>query len=291
VSAPSVSPALPTTDELVRENLPLVGHIVRSVLSRVPSHVSRDELISAGMYALAVSASSFDASRGVPFARFAAIRIRGAITDELRNMDWASRAVRSKAREVETVRGELQRQFGRTPTNDEVATTMGVSVTDLNSVDADVQRASVLSLQAITAEGESEPLPTRDEGPDALLVRREQIGYLHDAIEELPERLRTVVKEYFFEQRKMSEIAADLGVTESRVSQMRSEALGMIRAGLKGTDEPQPAAPRSNERGRAAAMSAYVQAVSARSTVAGRLEATNLLGETRATAPALKIAN
>jgi RNA polymerase sigma factor FliA len=294
VSAPSVSPTLtPTTEELVRGNLPLVGHIVRGVLSRVPSHVSRDELISAGMYALAVSAASFDASRGVPFARFAAIRIRGAITDELRTMDWASRAVRSKAREVETVRGELQRQFGRTASNDEVAHTMGVSVAELNSVDADVQRASVLSLQAITADGgDSEPLPTRDEGPDGLLVRREQIGYLHDAIEELPERLRVVIKEYFFEQRKMSEIAADLGVTESRVSQMRSEALGMIRAGMKGADEPRPAAP-ANERGRAAALSAYVQAVSTRSTLSARLDMTNVLGETRTdpSAPALKIAN
>ena len=82
-------------DELVRENLPLVGHLVREVLGRVPSHVSRDDLISAGMYALAVSASSYDPERGVPFPRFAAIRIRGAITDELRSMDWASRSARA----------------------------------------------------------------------------------------------------------------------------------------------------------------------------------------------------
>lgn len=281
---PSANTA-PTTEELVRANLPLVGHIVRGVLSRVPSHVSRDELVSAGMYALAVSAASFDASRGVPFARFAAIRIRGAITDELRTMDWASRAVRSKAREIDSVRTELVRGLGHTPTNDELAQAMGVPVAEVTAVEADVQRASVLSLQALTAEGDSETLPSANEGPEGLLLRREQVGYLHDAVEELPDRLRTVVQQYFFEQRKMSDIAADLGVTESRVSQMRSEALAMLRSGFRAADAtdtvPAAAAAPAKERGRAAVLSAYVQAVAARSTLSERLATTTLLGETR----------
>ena len=269
-------------ESLVRANLPLVGHIVRGVLTRVPSHVSRDELISAGMYALSVSAASFDPSRGVPFANFAAIRIRGAITDELRTMDWASRAVRSKAREIDTVRSELLRRLGRTPSSDEVAQTLGIAVADLSAVEADVQRASVLSLQALTAEGDTDVLPSAGESPENLLVRREQIGYLRDAIEELPERLRTVIREYFFEQRKMSDIATELGVTESRVSQMRSEALAMLRVGFQATDTPAAPPPHAgSERGRAAARNAYVKAVATRSTLAGRLGATTLLGESR----------
>ena len=192
------------TEDLVRAHLPLVGHIVREVLGRVPSYVRRDELVSAGMYALTLSAASFDDSRGVPFARFAALRIRGAITDELRSMDWASRGVRSKAREIETARNDLTRTFGRTPTNGEIAQAVGFEAAEVDAVDADVQRASVLSLQALTVDGEHGSLPQSSDSPESLLLKREQIGYLHDAIAELPERLRAVVTQYFFEQRKMS---------------------------------------------------------------------------------------
>jgi RNA polymerase sigma factor for flagellar operon FliA len=276
------SPQLEDVEGLVRSNLPLVGHLVREVLGRVPSHVSRDDLISAGMYALTVSASSFDASRGVPFARFAALRIRGAITDELRAMDWASRSVRRKSREVETARASLARTLGRTPTTAEIAQAVGFAPAEVEAVDADVQRASVLSLQAITADGDCDALPHASDSPEGLLLRREQIGYLHDAIAELPERLRTVVTEYFFEQRKLNEVATDLGVTESRVSQLRSEALALLYVGFQAGYERTGPSPEQPVRGRvAAARSAYVASVAARSSLAGRLGATTVLGEPR----------
>jgi RNA polymerase sigma factor for flagellar operon FliA len=267
-------------DDLTRANLPLVGHIVREVMSRIPAHVCRDDLVSAGMYALAVSATSFDESRGVPFARFAAIRIRGAITDELRSMDWASRGVRTKSREVEATRAGLLARLGRTPDTQEIAQSLGTSAADVRSVEADVQRASVLSLQAMAGTSASEVLPTLTETPEAVLVRREQIGYLRDAIEELPERLRTVIKDYFFEQRRMTDIALDLGVTESRVSQMRAEALKLLQASFVATGSSAPCSPTVRPRV-TAARAAYAAAVSARSTLAGRLTATNLLGESR----------
>jgi len=270
-----------SVDELVRSHMPLVGHLVRDVLNRVPSHISRDELVSAGMLALVMSAKSFDASRGVPFGRFAAIRVRGALTDELRTMDWASRAVRGKAREVEAVRNDLASTLGRTPNRDEVAAALGVGVNELDAVDADVQRASVLSLQALTPDDGAELVPSIGDGPEGLLIKREQIGYLRDAIEELPERLRLVVTQYFFEQRKMVDIAADLGVTESRVSQLRSEALALLRDGLRSTDADTAAVADARPKGRAGAKQAYAAAIATRSTLAGRLEATTLLGETR----------
>jgi RNA polymerase sigma factor FliA len=272
------SPTETSDDALIRAHLPLVGHIVREVLSRVPSHVSRDELMSAGMFAITLSASSFDPARGVPFARFAAIRIRGAITDELRTMDWASRAVRSKAREIDTVRTDLQRRLGHTPSNDEVAQTMGVTSSDVTAADADVQRANVLSLQALTADGSTEVLASVGESPEGLLVRREQLGYLRDGIAMLPDRLRTVITEYFLEQRKMGDIAAELGVTESRISQMRAEALALLHIGFQATDD-QLAPAKKPHRGRAAAHVTYGTAVTTRSTLAGRLSATTLLGE------------
>jgi RNA polymerase sigma factor for flagellar operon FliA len=283
----TVEPAVDTSiDGLVRAHLPLVGHLVRELLGRVPSHVNRDDLTSAGMLALAMAAKSFDVTRGVPFGRFAAIRIRGALTDELRTMDWASRAVRGKAREVEATRTQLTAMLGRAPRREEVAQAMGVTVREVDGVDADVQRASVLSLQGLTPDEGAELLPTANDGPEALLIKREQLGYLRDAVAELPDRLRTVVAQYFFEQRKMADIAIELGVTESRVSQLRSEALAMLREGMQATEgapaqEP-PAVPALAEsRRRANAREAYRTAVATRSTVAGRLAASTLLAEPR----------
>lgn len=270
-----------STDELVTEHLPLVGHLVRELVHRLPGHVNRDDLVSAGTVALVLSARSFDAGRGVPFARFAAIRIRGALIDELRTMDWASRAVRSRAREVDAVRSLLTAQLGRTPQRHEVADAMGLTVEELDGLDADVHRACVLSLQSLSSDDTDQLLPTAGEGPEGVLVRREQLGLLKDAVAELPERLRTVVEQYFFAERKMADIAAQLGVTESRVSQMRSEALALLRAGLHRADEEAEPLPVGS-RGRTAARAAYCAAVASRSTLAQRLRMTSPLGELRA---------
>ena len=269
------------TDELVTKHLPLVGHIVREIMNRLPSHVTRDDLVSAGTLALVLAARSFDATRGVPFSRFAAIRIRGAITDELRTMDWASRAVRAKAREVESVRSALAARLARVPTRVEVAQVMGVSVAEIDASDGDVQRASVLNLQSLTSDETADLLPTAGETPDATLIRRDQIGMLCDAIAELPERMRIVVEQYFFASRKMAEIADELGVTESRVSQLRTEALALLRAGLSALSGEPVAAPPSRGRDRAALRQSYCAAVTNRSTVVERLRATTVLGELR----------
>lgn len=282
VAAGRPTPTAREVEQLVRTHLPLVGHLVREVLNRVPAHVGRDELISAGMYALTVSAKTFDASLGVPFARFASLRIRGALTDELRTMDWASRGVRSKARELAAVRADLTQSLGRAPSRDELGHAMGMAPHELSAIESDVQRAAVLSLHTLSPEEGAEVLPARIDGPETLLLRREQVGYLRDAIEELPERLRTVVQEYFFAQRKMADIAADLGVTESRISQLRSEALGVLRSAMASMDTPAPAPSATTGRSRAAATQAYCAAVASRSTLAGRLSATTLLGESRA---------
>jgi RNA polymerase sigma factor FliA len=273
---------VPTRDELITEHLPLVGHLVRELMHRLPAHVNRDDLVSAGTVALVMSARGFDPSRGVPFARFAAIRIRGALTDELRTMDWASRAVRSRAREVESVRSMLAARLARSPQRYEVAQAMGVSLEELDALDADVHRASVLSLQSLTPDDTAELLPTSNDGPENLLVRREQLGMLRDAIAELPDRLRTVVEQYFFAQRKMADIAEQLGVTESRVSQLRSEALTMLRAGMRTGADDEAEAPAAGSRGQTAAREAYCAAVAARSTLAERLRATTALGDMRA---------
>jgi RNA polymerase sigma factor for flagellar operon FliA len=265
-------------EALVRDNLALVGHIVRETMTRLPAHIGRDDLTSAGMAALVLSAQSYDEARGVPFARFAAIRIRGALVDELRSMDWASRSVRGRAREVEAVRNQLSVSLGRSPRPQEVAEVLGVSVSELGSIDADVHRASVLSLQGFAPETGAAMVPDAQRGPEQLVIDREQLGYLHDAIAELPERLRYVVQSYFFEQRQMADIAAELGVTESRISQLRAEALKLLRHGMAAA-EPD-AAPAPEPTGRSGAkIASYAAAVAARGNLASRLQISNAFAE------------
>src|SRR5437763_11920918 len=135
------------TEELVRSHLPLVGHLVRELLSRVPAHVSREDLLSAGMAALAMAAQSFDPERGIPFGAFAGTRVRGALLDELRSLDWASRSVRREARRIDEAEQRLTAALGRTPSRQELAAALGVGVDELQAAGEDVQRAMVLSLQ------------------------------------------------------------------------------------------------------------------------------------------------
>lgn len=224
---------------LVEDHLPLVSHTVREIASRLPAHVDRDELLSAGLAALAQAARAFEPERGVSFPRFASARVRGAIVDELRGADWASRSVRRRARQVESAREELTAALGHTPTADEIAGRLSVDPSEVRSVASDVQRAVVLSLQGF-GEGSTldEVVALGTAGPEEVLVHRERVAYLHDAVAVLPERLKRVVCRYFFEERPMAEIALELGVSESRVSQMRSEALAMLKGALQSALDP-----------------------------------------------------
>ncbi|MGN6242591.1 MAG: sigma-70 family RNA polymerase sigma factor [Motilibacteraceae bacterium] len=262
-------------EELVTTNLPLVGYLVSEMIGRVPAHVSRDELMSAGLAALAQAARGFDPERGVPFGRFASTRIRGALIDELRSHDWASRSVRSKARRRDAAIEELAGVLGRTPTAEEVAAHLGVAVGEVESVEEDVQRAVVLSLQGFADPSAlDEVAPVGDDSPDERLLLNEKIGYLHDAIAVLPERLRTVVVRYFFEERPMAEIAVELGVTESRVSQMRAEALSLLRDGMNSALEPELVQPVGRPDGCATRRrEAYFAAVASHSDFRTRLSA------------------
>jgi RNA polymerase sigma factor for flagellar operon FliA len=220
-------------DALVRANMAVVGHIVRETMAKMPTHVSRDDLTSAGLLALVQVARSFDPSRGVPLAKFAAHRIRGAILDELRGMDWASRSVRRRQRSLDEARSRLAVALGRVPSSVELAEALGLSVSELSSHDGDVNRASVMSLQGFGENTLDDVLPARDPGPAQAVEHRERLGYMRDAVELLPERLRVVVEQYFLAERPMAEIAEQLGVTESRISQMRAEALLLMREAMQ----------------------------------------------------------
>jgi RNA polymerase sigma factor for flagellar operon FliA len=273
----------PRADELITSHMPLVGHIVRETMGRVPSHVSRDDLTSAGLTALVQAAQAFDAERGVPFERYAATRIRGAILDELRAVDWASRSVRRRARDLEETRSRLAGVLGRTPSVAEVASALGMSVEEVTANDEDVSRAQVLSLQGSTSASLDELVPTRAPSPEQLVEHQERLTYLLEAIAELPERLRQVVQDYFFSERPMADIAADLGVTDSRISQMRAEALVLLRDALNNALDPQLVSPATKPNGCAARRrEAYFAAVAARHADSSRraaLPAQRVLGQ------------
>jgi RNA polymerase sigma factor for flagellar operon FliA len=266
-------------EELIRAHIPLVGHVVRDMLSRVPNHVHRDDLSSAGLAALVTAARGFDPHRGIPFHRFAATRVRGALLDELRSLDWASRSVRSRARQTDAAREQLAAALGRTPTAAELAASLGTSEAELAGTDNDVQRAVVLSLQGFTA-GTAEDLVTeRTPGPEETLIKREQIGYLHHAIDALPERLRTVVTDYYLNERPMADIAAELGVTESRVSQLRAEALVLLKDGMNQQTDPELVeAPERPDGCVAKRRAAYYASIAERSTLHSRLAHTSPVG-------------
>jgi RNA polymerase sigma factor for flagellar operon FliA len=277
----SQAPALTAREieDLVRSHLPLVGHLVREMLGRVPAHVSRDDLTSAGMAALVTAAQGFNPERGTPFGRFASSRIRGALLDELRGLDWASRSVRSRARRLETARAELTAALGRTPTAVELASTLGVATDEINSVEEDVQRAVVLSLQGFAAGTAEDLVPEQTAGPEDLLIHRERLGYLTDAIEALPERLRTVVTAYFLDERPMAEIATELGVTESRISQLRAEALILLRDGLNSQLNPELVTKTERPEGCVARRrESYYADIATKSTMHTRLSRTNPMG-------------
>jgi RNA polymerase sigma factor FliA len=261
----------PRAEDLITSNMPLVGHIVRETMGRVPSHVNRDDLTSAGLTALVQAAQAYDPERGVPFERYAATRIRGAILDELRSVDWASRSVRRRARDLEETRTRLSSTLGRTPTVAEVASALGMSVEEVAANDDDVNRAQVLSLQGTTTSSLDELLPTRAPSPEQLVEHQEKLTYLVEAIAELPERLRVVVQDYFFAERPMADIAADLGVTDSRISQMRAEALVLLRDALNHALEPSMVQPVGKPGGCASRRrEAYFAAVAARHADAAR---------------------
>lgn len=268
----------------VERYLPLVEQIVTRIAMSLPRHVDRGELVRAGQLGLVEAGRHFDESRGVPFDRFASRRVEGAILDALRSSDWAPRSLRARARAAEATAAALAQELRRSPTSAEVAEALGVPESDMIRLPGEVHRSVVLTLDQRVAgvDGDDATLgdlvPDRTAvEPDEELENREMHSYLHDAVELLPPRHRFVIESYFLRGVSSDEVAASLGVTESRVSQMRTEALAMLREGLEAQYLPTPETPAPAPTGRAARRSAaFASAIAARSTVRSRLEAAEM---------------
>jgi RNA polymerase sigma factor for flagellar operon FliA len=224
----------------IEEHLPLVKHIVFQVAVHFPRHVDREDLARAGALGLVEAARRYEEDRGVPFERFAAQRIRGAILDAVRAADWAPRSVRTLARRLEAAEQRLASQLGRVPNPAEMAEELGITRAELDRLQDRMFRSVVLALEHEVTDDTDEELTLVDvlTDPNSVepleeLETRELLGYLRDAVALLPERQRLVVVGYFLEGKSSQELARFLGVTESRISQLRSEALEMLRDGIE----------------------------------------------------------
>ena len=269
-------PAATTPDALISAHLPLVSYAVTEIASRIPRHVNRDDLVSAGMYGLVQAAQSFDAGRGFEFAGFAMSRIKGAVLDELRSRDWATRSVRGMARRADQATDALTAQLQRTPTSREVAGAMGISESAVAALSADVDRATVLNYESIILSGDAEEvLPAAGADPEAQVLARERCNYLSDAVAQLPERMRQVIQASFFDDRLLADIAGELGLSTARVSQIRSEALALLRSGMHAHLEAPTAALTPPVGQVAKRKAAYYAAIAVASDYRSRLDAGN----------------
>lgn len=235
----------PEVNERIEAHLPLVKHVVFQVAVHFPRHVDREELARAGALGLVEAARRFDESRGVPFDRFAAQRIRGAILDAVRAADWAPRSVRLLARRLEACEQQLASELGRIPTLSEMAVELGVGVDELSKLKDRLFKSVVLALDHETSDEGDEDLTLVDVlsdrnaiEPSEELETRELHNYLRDAVALLPERQQLVIVGYFLEGKTSQDLATFLGVTESRISQLRSEALRNLKLGIEAQYAP-----------------------------------------------------
>src|SRR5581483_2029670 len=221
---------------LLTEQLPQVRYIARRIHERLPRHVPLEDLVHAGVVGLIDALHKFDRSKRVQFGSYAKFRIRGAILDSLREMDWSPRDLRRQSRRLEEALDKLRLVLGRTPTETELAEELDIALPSLQKLLGELSSLEIGSLRVISPENGREEdlcefLPNgRDEGPLNQFLRSEMNELLARAIDELPEKDRQVLSLYYFEELTMKEVGAVLGVGESRVSQIHSMAVLRLRA-------------------------------------------------------------
>jgi len=239
-------PPLDDRSQLIRENMPLVELVVQRMTPQVPSFMTREDMISAAMVGLVDAANKFDPVKGVKFKTFAEYRVRGAIFDEMRKLDWFSRSMRDKQNQLTQTMLRLERQLGRSPEEDEMARDMGLTLDEYHNLHGEVRHLGCVSLHETldhTEEGRSFLDNLEDlAGPAPIdnLEKEELTGIIAEILEELSEKERLVIALYYYEELTQKEIAEILEVSEGRISQIHSQALLKLRVKLINSDLYEP---------------------------------------------------
>ncbi len=229
-------------DRLILTYAPLVKFVAGRLGSGLPAHVDEGDLVSYGLLGLIGAIERFDPGREVKFETYAIARIRGAIIDELRALDWVPRSVRARARDIERAIAELEKRLHRAPTDEEIATKLGLTQDELDSSLSEISRSSIAALDelwTVSSGGDQVALidtieDTEGPAPQTALAESELKEALGDAISRLPEREKLVVTLYYYEELNLREIGEVLGVTESRVSQLHTKAVLRLKSRLGG---------------------------------------------------------
>ena len=224
-------------EHLLMEHLPTVRYLARRIHERLPQHVELDDLVSAGMVGLIDAFSKFDHNKKVQFKSYAQFRVRGAILDSLRTLDWSPRELRRKGRAVEEAVRSVTQKLGKAPSEAEIAAEMSLSLSDYQTLLGDLKGLEIGSLHMERSEDSGDEelayIPgAPEEDPLFRCLKGEMKQRLTDAIEELPEKERMVLTLYYYEELTMKEIGLTLGVVESRVSQIHSSAVVRLRSAL-----------------------------------------------------------
>lgn len=220
-------------EQLILEHMAQVRLIARRIHGRLPGNVSLDDLISTGMIGLISAIDRFDATQGVKLKTYAEYKIRGAILDSLRQMDWAPRQQRRRARQIELAVSELEREFRREPTEDEIASHLGIALEEYQEWAGDAHGLNVGSLDIAWEEPGSETInhisDSEQHWPSLLLEKSELNRLLVQAVERLPNPERTVLSLYYLEELTLREIAGVMEIHESRVSQLKTQGVSRLR--------------------------------------------------------------
>ncbi len=228
-------------EEVIKQYSPMIKYVANRIAMRLPPHIEMDDLVSVGVLGLIDAITKYDPTRGAKFKTYAEFRVRGAILDELRSMDWVPRSVRQKASNVDSVVQKLQSKLGRPPEDEEVAGEMGISLDQFFDTLNETKSMPVLSLEGLgiaKETGEQQSLldclaGKGDTDPQTQIRLNELKEIIAQAIDTLPEQARLMISLYYYEELTMKEIGAVLDVTESRVSQIHSKAVFKLCTELK----------------------------------------------------------
>lgn len=220
-------------DELVKAHLALVKRIAYHLASRLPSSVQVDDLIQAGLIGLMEAASHYDPTQGASFETYAGIRVRGAMLDEIRRYDWAPRSVHRKARAVAEAMREIEQTRGRDADDTEVAKALGIGLDEYHQILQDASTCKLFSIDGEEGEAIGDTLSDDRPGPQEALEEEDFRQQMTSAMSGLPERERLVLALYYDEELNLREIGQVLGVSESRVCQIHSQALLRLKARMR----------------------------------------------------------